>query len=364
MSTFKPQLLPNNKAGIIPNWEERIEFPEDWLYSYKYDGCRTELRFEEETLGRSLKLVGSKNIQEMHNEFDFNHGRYGGVLEAEFFSPNMNFPEISHFFKTQDIESEHTRVKYEKLWAKTKGDTVWILGGVEHPVGSLFGEDKKKAIMWSYPGRSVEWLTTWQPCLKFYVFDYYLQDTLNKAQRSEMYHDMVNDAESDNMFPIQQNSFTHLDNLYQAYDQSQLDNVEGLIVMHKDSLYKHGRHTLNAKQGFKIKADNEKFSGVILYVEEATMAREGAEKTINELGRSRTSQLKEDRVLSGLAKGFKVKLDDGNEMTVSLNGFDNTDKADLLYGRKDWIGQRITFTAMSPVKTGGCPRGPAHYTKQ
>jgi hypothetical protein len=69
---------------------------------------------------------------------------------------------------------------------------------------------------------------------------------------------------------------------------------------------------------YKIKEDNLQFDGVILSLEEGTEVIEGVDKKINELGRSVTSKLKEHRTPSGLCKGFKVLMDDGNELTVSL----------------------------------------------
>ena len=134
-------------------------------------------------------------------------------------------------------------------------------------------------------------------------------------------------------------------------------------MFHKDSTYKFGRHTLNAGQAFKIKEDNLKYDGQVLEVEESTVAREGSDRTTNELGRSVTSKLKEDRLPSGMAKGFKVLLDDGQTMSVSLTGFDHPERIALLENPRQYVGKWITFHAMAPVKVGGRPRGPAHYTK-
>ena len=111
-----------------------------------------------------------------------------------------------------------------------------------------------------------------------------------------------------------------------------------------------------------MKEDNLQFDGVILGLEEATEVLPGVEKTINELGRSVTSKLKDDRVPSGLCKGFRVALDNGNEMTVSLKDFDHDARRAMLLSPEDYVGKTIRFTGMAPTKEGGCPRH-AHYTK-
>lgn len=347
---FKPQLLPNNKVGVAPDWEDRIEFPEDWLYSNKLDGARVELFADGTVKGRSLKSLPSVHINEMAKEIALLLQMHpDSVMECEFYSHDMNFSELMHFFKTEDVTSEKTVTKYQKLWNKTGGDP--DLG-------------------WKYPGRSVEWLTTWHDSLKFYAFGivgqgYYDVPFSKRVVVLDRYVAKYTEAiqgYNPQLEMIAQRPFTHIDQLYQAYDQAILDGHEGVVVMHKDSHYKCGRHTLNSKQAFKIKNDDIEYDGQILSVEESTVAREGSKKTINELNRSVTSKLKEDRVPSGMAKGFLVRMDDGNELTVSLKGYNHHDRRELLDNSEEYVGHWIKFTGMAPVKPGGCPRH-AHYEK-
>jgi hypothetical protein len=250
-----------------------------------------------------------------------------------------------HFFKSEDVTSEKNVAKYTKLWEKSGGD----------PTKG-----------WKHPGRTVEWLTTWHPELQFYVFDHIDPDYFDKTklQRYESLKRMfkTRDIGAVDAHLIAQFSLGHIDQVFQAYDQAIINGGEGLVMMKKTSLYKMGRLTLNQAEGFKIKDSNKEFDGQIISVEESTVAREGAEKSINELGRSRTSQLKEDRIPSGMAKGFKVLMDDGNTTTVSLQGYNHADRIDLLENAPNYAGKWIKFTGMAPVKPGGCPRH-AHYTK-
>ena len=351
MSNFKPQLLPNNEVGSSPDWEERIEHPTHWLYSNKLDGARVELFSDGTVKGRSLKVIPNVHIQQMGRDIMDSMPEFhpDSIIEAEFYSPEMNFSEIMHFFKTEDVTSEKSKEKYYKLWSKTGGNP-----------------DEG----WPYPGRDVKWLTTWHKSLKFYAFDVVNVQSpeVVKAIRTlgldryvtmhtKGYHSL-----EPYMVMIQQVPFTHIDELYQAYDQAIMDGCEGVVVIHKSSSYKYGRHTLNSKQAFKIKDDNLEFDGQIIDVLEATEAREGAEKTVNELGRSVTSKLQEDRVPSGMAKGFFVQMEDGNKLTVSLTGYDHPARRELLERADEYIGLWIKFTGMNPVKDGGCPRH-AHFTK-
>jgi hypothetical protein len=46
-------------------------------------------------------------------------------------------------------------------------------------------------------------------------------------------------------------------------------------MMHKNSSYKMGRHSLNSGMAYKIKEDNLQFDGVILSLEEALEVIEG-----------------------------------------------------------------------------------------
>jgi len=344
VKNFKPMLLPNELTGVIPNWDERIKTPAEWLYSHKLDGGRVELYANGTVKGRSLKEIPSVHIQAMAKDIMLilqlpeEH-----VIEAEFYSPDMNFAEIMHFFRSEDVTSDKSVAKYKKLWEKTLGDP-------------------KKG--WEFQGRDWKWCTTWHASLKFFAFSFidltkpdqiFKERYLTLRGLTQFYEREIHGYNTE-LVCISQETFSELDELFQAYDQAVISGAEGLVVTHKDTLYKLGRYTLNANTIFKIKDDAHEWDGQIIGVEEGTVAREGAEKTINELGRSKTSQLQEDRVSSGMAKGFKVRLDDGQELTVSLNGYNHEDRILLLTEESNYIGKWIRFKGMHPVKEGGLPR--------
>lgn len=337
ISNWKPQLLPNNKPGIPVKWEERIENPLDYLISTKLDGVRVHIPAEGPGLSREKKVIPNKHVQNMvktvQDTLDFE-----GIIECEFYSHEMTFSEIIHFFKSEDVTSDKTKTKYESLYAKTHSGVT---------------------LAWKYRGRTPGWLTSWQHSLQFYVFDHYLEnDTRTKEERlidfSGNYANVIANSPIINIIP-QRIYETHAE-IDEAYEKAIDNNFEGLVMIKKNSLYKCNRVTLNSKDAFKRTEDQYPYDGVVLDVEEGTVAREGAPKSINELGRSKTSQLKEDRVPSGIAKGFLVKMDDGNSLTVSLKGFPHAERKKLLKDKSNWVGKTIRFTGKAPVKVGGCPR--------
>ena len=351
----KPELYPNSKTGKEPDIEKIVVDPTDWLWSYKRDGGRLGLQ-NGPALNRSLKKNTSSHVQKMWEDAQAILDLPDDIaIEAEFYSPNMTFPEIMHFFKCSDITSAKTRKKHEIEWKKTSEGTKTYTKTVK---GKEVEQD------WEFPGRDVDWLCEWHSCLKFYAFN--LVDhsdlSLTKEERSIILESLLTGCDLPDFVYVKQNPFEDKDVLYQAFDQSKLDELEGLVVMRKDCKYKYGRHSDSYKDTFKLKDDNLEFDAVILGVEESTVVKADVAKTINELGRSRTSQLQDDRLPSGMAKGFLVRLEDGQEMTVSLNGYDHPARKRLLVEEDKYIGKWIRFTAMAPVKVGGKPRH-AHFQK-
>lgn len=346
LSNWKPLLLANDTPGEIIDWDDRLVGVEqgEWILSEKADGGRVELVEDGRALSRELKQIKSTQVQSMAAEMT-DMTQHTGIIEAEFYAPNMTFSELMHFFKTADVTSEKTVAKYTKLWEKTKGDP---------------------AKGWKYPGRSVEWLTTWHDELQFYVFDQVWSDSddRGKWQRYQDLKDLFGKVAPKGTQVINQYTVTHIDQVHQAYDQSIINGGEGLVAFRKDALYKNGRLTLKQGSGYKIKDSNNDYEGIIIGVEEGTVVRAGAEKTKTNFGRSKTSQLKEDRIPSGMAKGFRVRMRGGRELTVSLNGYDHDARKVLLANPGHYIGEEITFSGMPPVSSrpDSVPRH-CHYTR-
>lgn len=143
---------------------------------------------------------------------------------------------------------------------------------------------------------------------------------------------------------------TSIEELDALYDEALDLEFEGLVITHKDHEYKYGRNSLKQGTLLKLKDDSKEYDGIIIDIEEGTQIKEGIERSKNELGRSVTSQKKEDREPNGKAKGFVVQFEDKGTFTVSLRGFDDLAKTYLLTNKEDYIGRHFKYTAMKPVK--------------
>jgi hypothetical protein len=64
---FSPQLLPNNPAGITPDWEALLTPISDYMASDKAGG--RECGEDGSALGRSLKPIPSEHIKAMTKTF-------------------------------------------------------------------------------------------------------------------------------------------------------------------------------------------------------------------------------------------------------------------------------------------------------
>jgi hypothetical protein len=116
---FSPQLLPNNPAGITPDWEALLTPISDYMASDKADGGRVECGEDGSALGRSLKPIPSEHIKAMTKDLSLLL-QHEGYVEAELYSPNMNFAEIMHFFRSEDVTSLKSRKKHEAEWKNSR----------------------------------------------------------------------------------------------------------------------------------------------------------------------------------------------------------------------------------------------------
>lgn len=141
-----------------------------------------------------------------------------------------------------------------------------------------------------------------------------------------------------------------VDKLYEyALDQG----YEGLVIARADRTYKMGRSTEKEATIFKMKEDKNEYDGVVLDIEEGTKVKEGIEKTTNELGRSVTSKLAEDREPSGIAKGILTKYN-GHKHTVSFSGYSHEELREMLENKEQYIGKWFKYQGMKPTRD--CPR--------
>lgn len=326
-SKFKPCLLPNDKVGERVDWAKRISNPKEWIASVKLNGIRIEIA-DGVAYSRSLKKFKSKWVQQKAN--DVSSLSENIILEGEIFGIGMNLEEIKHFVTSVDVTSE---ASISKLKA-----------------------DKRRG-KWRFPGRSIEWLTTYPKELKVYLFDYWHEDTkLNKQVRVEYVSELIKDNRNNGFLDIAPYfEFKSINELLEIYEDIIDDKGEGLVIYRKRSIYKNNRYTLHQNQGYKIKDNAIPYEGMILDIIEGTVVDEYSERGLNELGYSTTSKRKEDRVPSGMAKGFYVVTTDGKKLIVSLKNTNNSAKVELLKNKDLYLGCEIEFMGMAPSKEGGVP---------
>ena len=250
----------------------------------------------------------------------------------------MRFNELQHFILTKDVT---TRAAIKKT-------------AHEHTKNGKF------------ESRSVEWLTTYQHNFQVNLFDLYVPRNggdpfwRRLGLLREIYLDMRS-VISDTVQLVTQLRMDELGGILSYYEDVVDSTGEGLVIKHENHIYKCGRNTLKECTVFKMKDEMVWFHGIIIDVEEGTIVDPMVETSTNELGYSVTSKLKEDRMPSGMAKGFLVRSEHW-EVTVTLKGFNNNEKALLLQNKREWFGRPIHFIGMYPTKINGAPRG-AKYIK-
>ena len=328
-SKFKPMLAPNDEPGRIVDWEQRLGNLTDWIFSEKYNGIRLELDMTTSRgLSRVLKLIRSIEVQNLvFNVTALYHDMGIDVLEGEMYAPGLSLEEIKHFVMSEDVTTPKARKKYANEIAKGK---------------------------WN--GRSLDWLCTYPTNLKLYVFDYWTNgSTKTKLERYHYLKYVLNHRIHNDLVLVMQYQTSKFGTLKGYYDNVVAKGGEGVMLFKKDAPYKTNRWTEKQCQAFKMKDNSNEYEGTIIDVEEGTVVDRFAPKTINELGRSVTSKKKGDRILSGIAKGFTVRMDDGKTLIVSLKNCNNLQKAILLELADDFLGVRINFFAMKPSKADGVP---------
>jgi DNA ligase-1 len=140
------------------------------------------------------------------------------------------------------------------------------------------------------------------------------------------------------------------------FENALSNGFEGLILRDPNGYYKFGRGTVKEGLIYKLKPFVT-FDAKIIDVLQGTVVDPSAEKTINELGYSRTSKLKEDRLPSGRASDFVV-LYEGKELKVSI-AMTNEEKEEIWKNKEKYIGKMIEYKGMKiGMKEDGLPRHP------
>jgi len=335
ISKFKPDLIPNSPKGGSFDIYQTIEDNggyEEYLVSCKKDGCRMQL-IESLIKTRSLKAPKSKLVMERFQPLADLCAELNIAVDGEFYMHGLKFNEIFRFFSNEDVTRQSVVDKLNRMAvAKPKEFTK------EHGL------------------HSVEWLTTFHDDLQFWLFDGIVLDRPDLVGFEERINEIMSRLNENGSFignMIMLPAFNRVkskEELDEMYEWALEIGFEGLVLTHKNHQYKYGRNTLKKGTILKMKDDEREYDGVVLDVEESTVVKEGVHKTTNELGRSVTSKRKEDREPSGMAKGFIVQYEDVGTFTVSLQGFDERAKRELLANKHKYIGRHFRYTGMPPIK--------------
>tara|TARA_R110000796_G_scaffold134716_3_gene250516 strand:+ start:4966 stop:6018 length:1053 start_codon:yes stop_codon:yes gene_type:complete len=334
ITKFKPNLIPNNpKDGTfdLPTTILTNGGMHKYNVFYKKDGCRLHLGLDQNILTRSLKQPKSVLVINRFKKLNELCLKLNIAIDGEFYMHGLKFNEIFRFFSNTDVTRSEVVEKYKKLQNKD---------------AQFFAKE--------YSGRSIEHLTTLHQELKFWLFDGIILDRPDLVRFEDRMKEIISrlsNYDLSNMYITLPESI-EIDQLAQLngnYELALAMGFEGLVLTHKDHEYKYGRNSLKQGTLLKMKDDKLEYDGIIIDIIEATEIRDGVEKSINELGRSVTSKKKEDRIPSGLAKGFVVEFD-GKTFPVGLSGFNNEAKKELLQNKDQYIGRHFKYTGMSPVK--------------
>lgn len=302
-SIFAPILAPNES----PNLDE-LKYP--LLASEKLDGIRC-IFYKGQILSRSLKPIVNKQLKEKFEALRKFSEVNELILDGEIYSPKLTFQQITSYVMTQDLH--------------------------QPKVGTSSGYR-------NIPDH-----------LKFYCFD-----CLGNNGKDEWFEIRLDYAES--LISFYQDVATvvnHVEvksakDINDLFMQSLERGCEGLILRDPQGKYKFGRGTLKEGIIYKVKPFVT-FDAQITDVVQSTEVREGAEKKINELGRSVTSKKKDDRVLIEKASAFWV-LYDGKPLKVVLAMTDEEKEA-VWASRAKQIGKWIEFKGML-VGAKDLPRHP------
>jgi len=287
---FKPMLAPNASIDL-----GSIKYPQ--LMSNKLDGIRVIFGWGR-MVSRSLKEIPNIQLQEKYKELMELSEKENVILDGEFYSHSSTFQMIQAYTRTIDWNDAKTIKKY-------------ILP-LSPPAD--FG---------------------------FHCFD--VLESENKPFE-ERYTKILELAERYPLIKVvEQSEVQNSDDVKNTFGEALKDDYEGLILKNPKGLYKFGRGTINEGLIFKVK-EFKTYDAKVILVTQATVAREGSEKTTNELGRSVTSKKKGDRVPIERAACFRVMYGD-KELDVSL-AMTHEEKDEVWKNKDNYIGKWIEYKAM------------------
>jgi len=291
MKTFKPMLAPNEQIDI-----KTLKYP--LLVSYKLDGIRCIFRNGEMT-SRALKQFPNVQLRNRFEHFTKLSKDKDIILDGELLAKSITFNELSGLTRQLDKELPD----------------------------DLF----------------------------FYCFDVIKNENFCQPfneRVSPLTYDYIKNIPYFKI--VKQELILNPEEVNKYYEEALDWGCDGLILRDPNGKYKFGRGTVKEGLIYKMKPF-QTFDAKIIEVIQATEVREGAEKKINELGRSVTSKKLADRVLIEKASAFVVKYK-GLDLKVTIAMTDE-EKEEVWKNRCQYIGVMIEYKGML-VGSKDLPRHP------
>ena len=288
------------KPMLAPN--EKVELKElkyPLLVSYKFDGIRCIFK-DGKMYSRALKQFPNVKLWDRFGEIAKYAQKEGIILDGELVAKSLTFNELS---------------------------------GITRQLDKELPED-----------------------LKFYCFD-----AIPLEQYDLSFKTRINILETlpfsfYYMELVNQWSIFKLEEIEPLYENALAWGCDGLILRDPAGRYKFGRGTIKEGLIYKMKPF-QTFDAKIIGIIQATEVREGAEKKINELGRSVTSKKKDDRILIEKAAAFIVMYE-GKELKVTI-AMKDEEKEDVWKNQKKYLGRMIEYKGML-VGAKDLPRHPVY----
>jgi DNA ligase-1 len=292
MKTFRPMLAPNEEIDI-----KSLKFP--LLASYKLDGIRCIFK-DGQMYSRALKQFPNIKLRERFEGLNKFCKAKDIILDGELLAKSLEFNELSGLTRQLD------KVLPFDLYF--------------YCFDAIFNKD--------------------------FMMSFRTRTTFLDALVAEIYHSQFK--------IVKQWSILRVEDINPLYENALAWGCDGLILRDLNGRYKFGRGTIKEGLIYKMKPF-QTFDSKIIDVLQGTIVNPKAEKTINELGYSRTSKLKEDRLPSGRASDFVVKYK-GKELKVSIV-MTQEEKEEVWKNKEKYIDRLIEYKGML-VGAKDLPRHP------
>jgi DNA ligase 1 len=312
---FRPMKAPNEQLPGNSAYDKVCNLCYPLYGSYKYDGFRTLYR-EGQMFTSALKTFRNIHVNKKFKpivDYIQNYEIYNYSFDGELLSPTVPFNNFSGIFRSDEQELPND--------------------------------------------------------VKFYLFDVVCNDNFDEPFKERINNiGTVAKLFPELIVPVEQRLLNTPEEVVGYYEEALSQTFEynnetyyvcdGLMLRSPESYYKRGRGTLKEQLIFKLKPYQD-FDATIIDIVEGTNVDPNAEKTTTELGYSKTSKKKNDRINGGWACDFIVMHESDKELKVSISETMET-KIDIWNNKEKYIGKTVEYKGLM-VNIKDLPRHPTSY---